>query len=272
MVASCTTSYWSWRVGVRTLRLPWSPSTPRRSCWTNSRGGQNIASGCWQALASVMGHPVFPSQCVLMRTVRTSSKKTPPGWGLRCGKGKGNWNRVTTHHIPWLTHFLDSAVQFSRPEHNMLIWHKINSQYWFTVSLFHQTSYDIPIYFCLVTNICCNCYFIFFYVWLTVHPHRISQIIQLGEQFCLNIFIYISSLHVSGTQVPIIRIKSLYLCDTGICHSGWVVSGQLVGFSIQPADQTPPIQSDKYQCRIDTVIFSWWWALGCPKHLQKRYK
>lgn len=160
MVASCTTSYWSWRVGVRTLRLPWSPSTPRRSCWTNSRGGQNIASGCWQALASVMGHPVFPSQCVLMRTVRTSSKTTPPGWGLRCGKGKGNLNRVTTHHIPWLTHFLDSAVQFSRPEHNMLIWHKINSQYWFTVSLFHQTSYDIPFYFHLAINICYNYCFI----------------------------------------------------------------------------------------------------------------
>ena len=39
--------------------------------------------------------------------------------------------------------------------------------------------------------------------------------------------------------------------------------------SIQPADRTPPIQSDKYQCHIDTVIFSWWWALGCPKHVQK---
>ena len=33
--------------------------------------------------------------------------------------------------------------------------------------------------------------------------------------------------------------------------------GLLVGVklaSIQPADQTPPIQSDKYQCRIYTVI------------------
>jgi len=29
----------------------------------------------------------------------------------------------------------------------------------------------------------------------------------------------------------------------------------MVGISLQPADQTPPIQSDKYQCRIDTVIF-----------------
>jgi len=25
--------------------------------------------------------------------------------------------------------------------------------------------------------------------------------------------------------------------------------------SIQPADQTPPIRSDKYQCRKDTAIF-----------------
>ena len=33
-------------------------------------------------------------------------------------------------------------------------------------------------------------------------------------------------------------------------------------------EQSPPIQSDKYQCRIDTAIFSWWWARGCPKHVK----
>jgi len=55
-----------------------------------------------------------------------------------------------------------------------------------------------------------------FYVLLTVHPRTISQIIQLGTQFCLNIFAYISSLHVSVIQVPIIRRKSPYLCDTSI--------------------------------------------------------
>ena len=27
--------------------------------------------------------------------------------------------------------------------------------------------------------------------------------------------------------------------------------------------QVPPIQSDKYQCHIDTAIFSWWWAHDC---------
>jgi len=61
--------------------------------------------------------------------------------------------------------------------------------------------------------------------------------------------------------VPIIRSKLLYLCDTGICHSVLVASGLLVG--VKPADQTPPIQSDKYQCRIDTAIFFWWCAHGC---------
>ena len=35
-------------------------------------------------------------------------------------------------------------------------------------------------------------------------------------------------------------------------HSVWVASGLLV--ELQPADQTPPTQSDKYQCRIDTAI------------------
>jgi hypothetical protein len=38
------------------------------------------------------------------------------------------------------------------------------------------------------------------------------------------------------------------------------------------SDQSPHIQSDKYQCRIDTAILSWWWARGCPKHVEKRNK
>jgi len=38
------------------------------------------------------------------------------------------------------------------------------------------------------------------------------------------------------------------------------------------ADQSPSIQSDKYQCRIDTAIFSYWWTRGCPKHVEKRNK
>jgi len=51
----------------------------------------------------------------------------------------------------------------------------------------------------------------------------------------------------------------------GVWSAGWIES-------IQPADQMPLIQSDKCKCRIDTMIFSWWWALGYPKHVEKRNK
>jgi len=42
----------------------------------------------------------------------------------------------------------------------------------------------------------------------------------------------------------------LSLCMGGEWSAVWT--------EIQPADQSPSIQSDKYQCRIDTAIFSWW--------------
>ena len=83
-----------------------------------------------------------------------------------------------------------------------------------------------------------------------------KRLSDIEDARCLkvNIFVYLSSLHVSGIHVSIIRRELLYLCDTGICHSVCVASVLLVGF--QPADQTPPMQIDKYQCRIDTAIFS----------------
>jgi hypothetical protein len=88
--------------------------------------------------------------------------------------------------------------------------------------------------------------------------------IQLGAQFC-SIYLFISLLYMfRASMCPSSGEKLLYLCDTGICHSGWVASGLQVGFeqllnywtvSIQPGDQTPPIQSDKYKCRVDKIIF-----------------
>ena len=101
---------------------------------------------------------------------------------------------------------------------------------------------------------------------------RFSEINPTRCTILFNIFIYFSSLHVSGIHVPIISRKLLYLYDTGVCHSVWVATGLLVGLQIQPADQTLPIQSDKYKCRTDTAIFSWWWTHGCPKHVEKRNK
>ena len=68
-------------------------------------------------------------------------------------------------------------------------------------------------------------------------------------------FVYFSSLHVSGIHVPIIRRVTvsvqhwyLSLCMGGVWSAGWI--------EIQLTDQTPPIRSDKYQRRIDAVIFS----------------
>ena len=73
-----------------------------------------------------------------------------------------------------------------------------------------------------------------------------------------NIFIYFSSLHVSGIYVPIIRRKLLYLCDTGICHSVCVVCGLLVGL-IQV-----PIIRENY-CIYATLVFVslYGWRLVC---------
>jgi len=68
-------------------------------------------------------------------------------------------------------------------------------------------------------------------------------------------WIYFSSLHVSDIHVSIIRRKialslcywylSLCMCD--VWSAAWI--------EIQPADQTPSIQSDKYQWHKDTAIF-----------------
>jgi len=79
---------------------------------------------------------------------------------------------------------------------------------------------------------------------------NVSQINPTRCTILFNISIYFSSLRVSGIQVPVIKRKMLYLCDTDICHSGWVASGLLVGLK----NQTPPIPIDKYQCRIDTAL------------------
>ena len=90
------------------------------------------------------------------------------------------------------------------------------------------------------TATCFNNKSSFFNVLLTVPPCIISQINPTRCTILFNIFIYYSSLHVSGIHVSIIRRKLLYLCDTGTCHSVCVVSGLLVGLIqlIQSNQQT----------------------------------
>ena len=107
----------------------------------------------------------------------------------------------------------------------------------------------------------------FMFCWLCILVQSCKQI-QKGAQF-RSVYLFLFST-CFGQPCAHHQEKLLYLCYPGICHSVWVVSGLLVGVSFQPADQTPPIQSDKYQCSIDK--FSWWWARGCPKHVEKRNK
>ena len=98
--------------------------------------------------------------------------------------------------------------------------------------------------------------------FVDLYPCIISQIIQVGAQFCL-IYLFLFSTcfgrpcaHHQENITVSMRHWHLSLCMGGV----W------------SADQTPPIQSDMCQCRIDTVIFSWWWAHGRPKHVEKRNK
>ena len=70
-----------------------------------------------------------------------------------------------------------------------------------------------------------------FWTFFIISFFIISQINPTRCTILFNIFIYFSSLYVSGVHAPIIRRILLYLCDTVICHSVWVASGLLVGFS-----------------------------------------
>ena len=103
--------------------------------------------------------------------------------------------------------------------------------------------------------------------FLTVHPCIISQI---SPTTCTILFYICISLR--------------YMCRTSMCPSlgeNYYIYATLVSVTlyewclfcwldwIEPADQTPPIQSDKHQRCKDTVIFSWWWAHGFPKHVEK---
>ena len=53
-----------------------------------------------------------------------------------------------------------------------------------------------------------------------------------------------------------IFISLLYMFRATMCPSSGEITLSMRHWylKLQPADQTPPIQSDKYQCRIDTVI------------------
>jgi len=69
-----------------------------------------------------------------------------------------------------------------------------------------------------------------FYVLLTVHPCIILQISATRCTILLNIFI--SLLYMFRGSMCSSSGEKLYLCDNGICHSLWVVSGLLIGLAV----------------------------------------
>ena len=93
-----------------------------------------------------------------------------------------------------------------------------------------------------------------FYVLLTLHPCIISYINPTRCTILLNIFIYYSSLHVSGIHVPIIRRKLLCLCDTRICNSVWVASG-VIGVRGGAAGWGTALQAGRLPVRFPMASF-----------------
>ena len=87
------------------------------------------------------------------------------------------------------------------------------------------------------------------------YPCTISQVSPTGCTILLTIF-----------------ISLLYMFRASICPSSGgdnCICATLVFVTTSRPDAT---QSEKHHCRIDTVIFSWWWAHGCSKHVEKGSK
>ena len=123
-----------------------------------------------------------------------------------------------------------------------------------------------------------------------MHPCGIQSCkqIQLAAQFCL-VYLFLFSTRF-GQPCTHHQEKLLYLCDTGICHSVWVASGLLVEVSLEfhwsetpvklqwNSSETPTSRPDATHTEWQIPVshrynnFSWWWAHGCPKHVNKRNK
>ena len=111
-----------------------------------------------------------------------------------------------------------------------------------------------------------------FYVLLTVHP---CNILQLNPTKCtILLSIFISLLYMfratvcpsSGEIAVSTRMRHWYLslCMGGICSPGW---------SFTPTSR-PDVTQTEWKIPVSHRYsnLSWWWAYGCPKHVEKRNK
>ena len=109
-----------------------------------------------------------------------------------------------------------------------------------------------------------------FYVLLTVHP---CTILQINPNRCtILLSIFMSLLYVfratmcpsSGENTVSMRHWYLSLCMDGVWYAGW---------SFTPTSRRDTTHTE-WQIPVSHRYsgFSWWWAHGCPKHVEKRHK
>ena len=112
--------------------------------------------------------------------------------------------------------------------------------------------------------------FPFFYVLLTVHPCTILQINPTRCKILLSIFISLlymfwATVCPSSGEITVSMWHwYLSLCMGGMWSSGW---------SFTPTSR-PHATHTEWQIPVSHRYsnFSWWWAHGCPKHVEKRNK
>jgi len=102
---------------------------------------------------------------------------------------------------------------------------------------------------------------------MTVHPCTILQINRTRCTILLSIFIsllYIFRATVCPSSGDItVSMRHWYLL---------LASGLLVGVKLQPADHTATHAEWQIPVSHRYSNFFWWWAHGCPKHVEKRNK
>ena len=105
---------------------------------------------------------------------------------------------------------------------------------------------------------------------LSVHPCTILQINPTRCTILLSIFISLlymfrATMCPSSGEITVsMRYWYLSLCMGGVCSAGW--------------SETPTSRPDTTHTEWQIPVshrysnFSWWWAHGCPKHVEIRNK
>ena len=116
----------------------------------------------------------------------------------------------------------------------------------------------------IFVTVCLQRLWLFWSVWIEFR--YINSLCEISSQI----------LQISTTRCIIllnIFISLLYMFWASMCPSSggnYCIYAILVFVTLYGGVyRTPPIQSDKHQCSIDTVFSSWWWVHGCPKYVEK---